>query len=403
MGNQEKQKEEKVREIMIIAHGCPDGHSSIALLKSSFESQTCKVNYKTANPDTWMDLLSEFIVNEKNEGEKPFIFVADFNMANPNDIKAQELLEKIKARGNVIIIDHHKEAVWLNKEEGIDAQVVVADSAAGLVHNILKANTLNEGERKEKNLDNCLIFPEKLRNSLNTDYEKLNKFNSFVEAIDKIDSGKDGHDDIIYVFKSSKAEKGSSTKHEFIDEIVNNYTIRCSDEQRKEVEEHIRKTAEKKRDFMKKALEGKVRILRVVKDNNGLLCAEIICPKNILAYDVSKAFKESIKMKSIDYLRIFRAHDKKVDGKVKVSLVSVREDVDVAKIAVREKGSGHKNSAGCLADPEVAGIIKNGKEYEFVGKALQPFANCGKNDMRELKKRIRNIVNKMRSEDFAFA
>lgn len=366
------------QKIMVFTHCCIEGHTSIALLKASF---ACEVDYKTCAPNNWMDLLRKQFKKEEKTGEKPFIFITDLNIpeAQRDNPQVQELLDMINNRGNVILIDHHLKATWLMKEPRIDAFVDPnAKSASHIVLDTLKANSLSESKRIEMGLDKFIKFPSELDAVLSTNYHRLEEnFDPTVKVIDAIDSGEKGYEHILYVFHSNKKE--------FINNLAKNYSIELSQEQMAKYKEYEKQKKKKIQAFIKKALNGKSRIMKVFKDNNGLTCVKTICPKDtdIKAFDISNAIaKKSFKY---DYLMVVRPHERGMP----VSVIAKSERANAAEKASEFGGGGHFEAASYNSSLEKEQMLTENDEFFFTKASIKLLAIC------DPKKRV-NITSKFK-------
>lgn len=376
------------QKIMVFTHCCIEGHTSVALIKASF---ACEVGFKTCVPDNWMELLKKQFKKEEETGEKPFIFITDLNIPDHkrDDPQVQELLDMINKRGNVMLIDHHEKAAWLMDEPRINAFVnPYAKSASHIVLDTLKSNSLSDSRRKELGLDGFIKFPAELSELLlnKTNYHTLKNFDSTIETIDAIDSGQEGYGHIFYVFHSDKKA--------FITRIADNYSIELSPEQMEQYEEYEKQKQRKVKAFIKKALNGRSRIMKVFKDNRGLTCVKTICPKDsdIRVYDIEKALlKMNLKH---DLFIAVRPHERGMP----VSIIAASERANAAEKAAEYGGSGHAEAASYNSNLEKEQMVKEKDEYVF--GSIKPLAMCDPKTRVNIARRFK--IKKRDSFAFAF-
>ena len=309
--------------IKLFTHNDLDGWGNIFILEQLFPKKEC--DCEICNYDNINEKIIDFIIKFKNgyNQEYNYVFIADIGI---NEEVAKRIDEINKDKDYIIeilLFDHHKTSEYLNKYDWVTFDINKCGTKIFFESNFI-----------QKYINNYLYLSN----------EKINKIEKVVNIIDNYDLWK-------WVDKNNPYHNSSyelnllfwhlgTEELSFLFNLLFQSKSNEDDSLIRKVNTVIHTLKVEQQNYIKKKIEKIKNNLNVKTDKNDYKFIQINAEQHIseLGNEILKEFNE------IDYVEIYNYDI--VNKKIKISLRSMKENVDVSKIAKIYNGGGHKHSSG---------------------------------------------------------
>ena len=295
--------------IALFSHNDLDGKSPVVLAKLVFE----KVDYQClANKDV-DDALSTWLTKHQNDSTP--LYITDIS---PSETVAEKIQKRFEERKEVVLIDHHKSALWLNR--------------------YLWANVIEALPDGTKTCATSLFYSYLIKKGFTFQHRgKVERFSEIVRQYDtwdwvKCDDGSVAKrmNDLCYMQENFIQMMKEKLSRNFSDLFSPDETLMLDLE---ETRIHM----------YKQQKEKQVRAKEVTINDTNYKVAIVHAEQyhSELGHHIAE-----ISHPETDFTVLVNMGEKKVSFREKET-----SDIDLSEIAVHYRGGGHKKAAGCPLYP----------------------------------------------------